>query len=147
MGRSALGWRALLLRMLTYPGLVLGGMGLVVGLLTAAGALRALGTRSRIAIWLFPAAVLLGLQCLAILRGSLVPKLNYTETAGTLLMPFLAIALQPLHVKRWSAARLSRFAVALLAANAIFACEPVSFASQTPGRGDEPGFPASRTSR
>ncbi|HEU4953338.1 MAG TPA: hypothetical protein VFT28_02135, partial [Gemmatimonadales bacterium] len=52
------------------------------------------------------------------------PKLNYTETAGTLLMPFLAIALQPLHVERWSAARLSRFVVALLAANAIFACEP-----------------------
>jgi len=123
MGGSALGWRALLARTLTYPGLVLRGMGLVVGLIAAAGALRALGARSRIATWLIPPAVLLGLQCLAILRGSLVPKLNYTETTGTLLMPFLAVALQPLHLEGWSAARLTRFAVALLAANAIFACE------------------------
>jgi hypothetical protein len=123
MGRAARGWGALLARTLTYPGVVLVGMGLVVGLLSAAGALRAMGTRSKIAIWLIPSAFLLGLQCLAILRGSLVPKLNYTETAGTFLMPFLAVALQPLHLERWAAPRLAGFAVALFAANAVFACE------------------------
>jgi hypothetical protein len=123
MGRSSLGWRTLLVRAVTYPGIVLRGMGLVVGIIALAGVLRALGTRQRVAIWLIPPGVLIVLQCLAILRGSLVPKINYTETTGTLLMPFVAVALQPLRLARWSAPRLVRFAVAVLAANAIFACE------------------------
>jgi hypothetical protein len=124
MGRATRGGNALLAQTLIYPGVVLVGLGLPAGLLSAAGALRAMGTKSKLAIWLIPLGFVLALQCLAILRGSLVPKLNYTETAGTLLLPFLAVAIQPLHPERWAAPRLAASAVALYAVNAVFGCGP-----------------------
>jgi len=123
MGRERYGRGALLLRALSYPGVVLRGMGCLVALVAAAGAVLALARRERVAIWLLPLAGLLGLLCLSIARGSLVPKLNYAETAGTMLFPFSALVYDRLNVERWKTPVFAAVAVGLLLSSALSFCK------------------------
>jgi hypothetical protein len=69
---------------------LVGGMTPLLALMAGLGALVCLIQRRRQAIWLIPCAVLGVLLFASALRGTLVPKVNYTATLGLLLIPFLA---------------------------------------------------------
>ena len=124
MGRSRLDRWSLVRWAALYPGVVLRGMGLVAAVISLIGAAWALIGRHRSAAWLVPLAGLTSLQCLAIARGSLVPKLNYTETAGTMLFPFAALVYDRIRVARWTAAAFGLVTLGLLVANAVTSCKP-----------------------
>jgi hypothetical protein len=102
MGKGSEPFRLHARQAMEYPGLILRGMSLVVGLGALAGGIIALAKRHRSRIWLVPLGALLGFLLLGIARGTLVPKLNYTEIPGTLLWPFGAIALQSALIDRWN---------------------------------------------
>jgi hypothetical protein len=93
-------------------------------LLSLAGAALALVTRHRARVWLIPLCGLMALWMAAAARGSLVPKLNYTQTAGTLLFPFLAVIYERLGGRRWPGVAFAGFTVGLLAAAALSICRP-----------------------
>jgi hypothetical protein len=124
MGRGRLGWASLLARAAAYPWSVLEGMSLPIGLVCLAGAALALGARHRTAVWLVPLAGLLGLWGFGVARGALVPKLNYTEIAGTLLFPFSALLYQRLGVQRWPLPRIGLAAITLPLVSLLFVCRP-----------------------
>ena len=122
MGRADRGVVALARQAIAYPYHILLGMNLLVGLLAAAGALTALWTRDRASVWLVPLVGLCSLMLLSIMRGSLVPKLNYTLTAGTMLLPFAAIVLRRLGIDAWSPRRYRASSIALLGTIAAISC-------------------------
>lgn len=124
MGRGRLGWAALVGGAAAYPWNVLQGMSLPIGLICLAGAALAFRARHRTAVWLVPLAGLLGLWGLGVARGALVPKLNYTETAGTLLFPFSALLYQRLGMQRWPLLRIGLAAITLPLVNLLFVCRP-----------------------
>jgi hypothetical protein len=123
MGREQRDRWALMLQALSYPGMVLRGMGLLVGIISVAGAVLALVRRQPSRVWLLPLAGLLGLLCLSVARGSLVPKLNYTEGAGMLLFPFSALVYDRLGVARWRAASFGLVTLGILLSSAVFSCK------------------------
>ena len=124
MGRAHLGRLALATQAAAYPIIAIKGMGQLLGLICTAGVALALLTRHRSAVWLIPLLGLMGLWGLAIVRGSLVPKFNYTEIAGTLLFPFSALAYDRLGVGRWAAPKFALAALALLVATVVSFCRP-----------------------
>jgi Dolichyl-phosphate-mannose-protein mannosyltransferase len=65
------------------------------------GAILALVKRRAVAIWLVPLVGLLCLYGLGIVRGSLVPKYEYTQSVAFLLMPFAAVAFQSMGIDRF----------------------------------------------
>jgi hypothetical protein len=124
MGQAGADRAALARRAVSYPLTLIRGMTLPLGLLCVAGAVLAAATRHRSRAWLLPLGGLLALWAMAIARGSLVPKLNYTETAGTLLFPFSALVYERLGVRRWAAPLFATVALGLVAAGAISSCRP-----------------------
>lgn len=58
--------------------------------------------RQTVAIWLVPLVGLLCLYGLGIIRGSLVPKFEYTQSVAVLLMPFAAVTFQFFGIDRFS---------------------------------------------
>jgi hypothetical protein len=124
MGRAVADRVALARKAASYPLTVIRGMTLPLGLICLVGAVLATATRHRSRVWLVPLLGLLIFWGVAIARGSLVPKLNYTETAGTLLFPFSAVVYGRLGVRRWPALRFAGVALGLIAAGAIFSCRP-----------------------
>jgi len=124
MGRSRLAWRTLTARAAAYPMTIVRGMSPPVGLLCVLGAALAVRSRHRSAVWLLPLAAMLGLWTIGILTGTLVPKPNYTEVAGTLLFPFSALVYHRLGVQRWPAARQTLSAIVLPLVSLGFTCRP-----------------------
>ncbi len=124
MGRASVDRAALARQAASYPLTLIRGMTLPLGLVCVAGAALAAATRHRSRVWLVPLGGLMALWAAAIARGSLVPKLNYTETAGTLLFPFSALVYERLGVRRWPAPIFAGFALGLMAAGMISSCRP-----------------------
>ena len=124
MGRAQVGRGLLAGQAAAYPLSVVEGMSLPIGLICVAGVALALAARHRGAVWLLPLVGVLGLWALGIARGALVPKLNYTEIAGTLLFPFLGVVYQRLGTDRWRPRRLLLIAIALPVASLVFSCRP-----------------------
>ncbi len=124
MGRADVDRTVLARAAASYPLTVIRGMTLPLGLICVAGAALAAATRHRSRVWLVPLCGLLILWAVAVARGSLVPKLNYTETAGTLLFPFSAVVYERLGVRRWGTPTFALVALALPAAGVISSCRP-----------------------
>ena len=124
MGRAQVGRGLLAGQAAAYPLSVVEGMSLPIGLICVAGVALALAARHRGAVWLLPLVGVLGLWALGIARGALVPKLNYTEIAGTLLFPFSGVVYQRLGMDRWRPRRLLLVAIALPVASLVFSCRP-----------------------
>ncbi|HTK43086.1 MAG TPA: glycosyltransferase family 39 protein [Gemmatimonadales bacterium] len=124
MGRAQMSRRLLAAEAAGYPGTVMEGMSLPIGLLCVGGAAVALVARHRSRGWLLAVAVVLALWCIGIARGALVPKVNYTEIAGTLLFPFSALAFQRLRIGQWRLERVVATAVALPLLSLLFSCKP-----------------------
>ncbi len=124
MGRASMDRAALAREAASYPLTVIRGMTLPLGLVSIVGAALAAAGRHRSRAWLVPLCGLVALWVAAVARGALVPKLNYTETAGTLLFPFSALVYERLGVRRWPAAMVAVVALALVAAGVVFACRP-----------------------
>ncbi|HEU5169493.1 MAG TPA: glycosyltransferase family 39 protein [Gemmatimonadales bacterium] len=122
MGRAGIDQARLARQAASYPLTLVRGMTLPLGLICAAGAGLAAATRHRSRVWLIPLGGLLAFWAMAIARGSLVPKLNYTQTAGTLLFPFSALVYQRLGVRRWAAPVFAIVALGLVATGVIFSC-------------------------
>lgn len=100
--------RAVLRRLVFYPGTTLIGMTPVVALLALAGAAIAVVRRKSCALWLIPCVGLMVLLVLPAARGSLAMKMKYTATLGTLFYPFAAVSLMSMGAlmstprRRWS---------------------------------------------
>jgi hypothetical protein len=124
MGRARLGRDVLMRKAAAYPLLALQGMTWPFAVLSVGGAALALTTRHRARVWLIPLCGMMWLWMAAVARGSLVPKLNYTETAGVLLFPFAAVAYERLGGRRWPRVGFAGFALALLALAALSLCRP-----------------------
>lgn len=122
MGRRAISRGALVRKAAGYPLTILSGMTVLLGAIAVAGAIMAAATRHRVRDWLVPLGGLVGLWMLAVARGSLVPKLNYTETAGTLLFPFSAVVYEYVGVRRWAPLALAGLAVGLAGITALLSC-------------------------
>jgi 4-amino-4-deoxy-L-arabinose transferase-like glycosyltransferase len=122
MGRQAIARAALFRKAAAYPLVILSGMTPPLAAIAVAGAISAAATRHRVRGWLVPFCGLVGLWMLAVGRGSLVPKLNYTETAGTLLFPFSAVVYEYLGVRRWPAAAVAGLAAGLAGLTALASC-------------------------
>jgi 4-amino-4-deoxy-L-arabinose transferase-like glycosyltransferase len=99
MGRADQPFDSLAASAIRYPYLTLRGMNLLVGLVAAAGALSALVTRDRARVWLVPLVGVSTLLMISIAHGSLGPKLPYTLTLGTMLLPFGAVVFRRLGVE------------------------------------------------
>lgn len=123
MGREQRDRWALMLSALSYPAVVLRGMGLLVGIISLIGAVLALVRRRPSRVWLLPLAGLLGLLCLSVARGALVPKLNYAESAGMLLFPFSALVYDRLGVAQWRAASFGLVTFGILLSSMVFSCK------------------------
>jgi hypothetical protein len=132
MGRSEQSFAWLAVQAISFPYLILKGMNLLVGLLAATGALIGLLTRDRASIWLVPLVGLSTLLTFGVLRGTLVPKINYTLTIGTMLLPFAAVVFKRLDIETWSPGRYLGSALALLAMMASISCA-VSWEGLKPG--------------
>jgi hypothetical protein len=90
MGKGALPLAAKLGQLVTFTVRLVGGLTPILVLGIAAGILLLLARRDRRIVWLVPAAGLYLLLAAGSLRGALVPKVNYTETIGILVLPFVA---------------------------------------------------------
>jgi hypothetical protein len=90
MGRAALPLDERLERVGRFGEALVAGLTPALALVVAVGAACCLWQRRRSALWLVPAAGLGLLLSAAVLRGSLVPKVNYTETLALFLIPFAA---------------------------------------------------------
>lgn len=124
MGRAGLERSRLIQLALWYPVTLVRGMTLPFGLIGLAGGALAIATRHRARVWLIPLGGIVLLWALAIARGSLVPKLNYTETAGALLFPFSALAYRHAGVDRWTAKTVAAVALVLVTSGVAFTCRP-----------------------
>jgi len=124
MGRGSADLATLARMAALYPLKLIRGMTLPLGLICLAGAALATASRHRSRAWLVPLGGLMALWIAAVAQGSLVPKSNYTETAGTLLFPFSALVYERLGARRWPALRFAGVALGLIAAGAIFSCRP-----------------------
>jgi hypothetical protein len=113
MGRAGLNDSRLLADALRYPLTVLQGMTAPFALASIAGLGIALAIRHRSRLWILPLAGLTALWSIAIACGTLVPKLNYTESAGALLFPFSALLYKSAGFERWGAGRVALAAAAL----------------------------------
>jgi hypothetical protein len=123
MGRTGRGLGALAASALQYPVTIAPGLTWPLALRVAGGPWRAVRIRHPVRVWILPAAVLIAAWMLAITRGALVPKLNYTESAGVLLIPFSGLVYLRLGVGRWPGGRLAALSAALLGAVALFSCK------------------------
>jgi hypothetical protein len=90
-----------------------------LALLAMAGAALCVVQRRRAAAWLIPVGGLTVLLCVATVRGSLVPKLNYTETLGLFLIPYVAAVASAAPVRRAGRAGMPALGVALLGSMAL----------------------------
>ena len=122
MGRQAIARTALIRKAAAYPLVILSGMTAPLAAIAVAGAACAAATRHPARGWLVPLCGLAGLWMLAVARGSLVPKLNYTETAGTLLFPFAAVIYEYVGVRRRAPAAFAGLAVGLAGITALLSC-------------------------
>lgn len=95
MGTSALSLTARLTRGLTFLMAIVNGLSPLLTILVLVGIATCLRARHAALRWLIPVGGLLALLLAAVLRGSLVPKINYTETPILFLLPFAAMALTP----------------------------------------------------
>jgi len=124
MGRAQADPRVLMAAAAKYPAAVLRGMSLPIGIVCAGGAALALLTRHRSSAWLLPLAGVLTLWGVGIARGAVVPKVNYTEIAGTMLFPFSAAAYQRLRIGQWRREALLLAALVLPLVSLLFSCRP-----------------------
>ena len=115
--RMAINFVYQMLRWLTPPLAVVAGAGCIIAVIR----------KQRTVIWLIP---LIGLLCLylgAIIRGSLVPKFEYTQPVGFMLMMYSAVTLRSLAIDQWSrktmAMTLTAFGLTMFA----FSYPPVLF--------------------
>jgi hypothetical protein len=99
------------------------GLTLLIALACVAGASIALVKRHRSAIWIVPLVGLVLLMEFAILRGSLVPKLSYTVTLGTLLIPLSAAFYETIGLGRMSLRRAGTVSALLVFSVILFSCE------------------------
>ncbi|MFO1067143.1 MAG: glycosyltransferase family 39 protein [Geminicoccaceae bacterium] len=90
MGKADLPLAAKLGQLVDFTARLAGGLTPLLVLGIAAGVLLLLARRDRRLLWLVPPLGLYLLLSAGALRGALVPKVNYTETLGVLLLPFLA---------------------------------------------------------
>jgi hypothetical protein len=79
---------------------LIAGMTPLLALAAFAGALFVLVRRHAGAVWLIPVAGLSVLLFAAAIRGTLVPKVNYTETMGLLLIPYVGALVASRQVQR-----------------------------------------------
>ncbi len=114
MGRAMIPLGTRILQALTYPGTILRGMTFPVGLIALAGATVALIKRERSRAWLLPMGGLALLLMWSIGRGALVPKINYTVTIGTMLLPFAAVIWRRIGVEGWPLTRVLGLGVAVV---------------------------------
>lgn len=114
MGRAMMPLSTRIIRAFEYPGLILRGMTVPIGVIAVAGAIVALVNRERCRVWLLPVAGLTLLLMWGIARGALVPKINYTTTIGTMLFPFAAVIWRRLGVENWPVRRLMVLGAAII---------------------------------
>jgi len=108
MGTAAMSLPERLDRVGKFATALVSGLTPMLALVAAAGTALCLWERRRSALWLIPPSCLAALLFLAVLRGSLVPKMNYTETLALFILPFTAAALDlPALRRRGSAATLA----------------------------------------
>jgi hypothetical protein len=114
MGRAMIPLRTRTLQAVEYPGTILRGMTLPMGVIAIAGAVVALIKRERCRAWLLPMGGLVLLLLWSVTRGALVPKINYTVTVGTMLFPFTAVVWRRIGVESWPVTRMLVLGASLL---------------------------------
>jgi 4-amino-4-deoxy-L-arabinose transferase-like glycosyltransferase len=98
MGRSALEFSERLRSGIVFLISALQGLTPLVALACLAGAALSFLKREGSALWLLPLSMLAAALAGAVVRGSLVPKFNYTETLGLMLLPFSAVLYKQLGI-------------------------------------------------
>ena len=116
MGTGALSLAERLDRVGTFAVAFVQGLTVPLALLVGAGVGLCVHERRRATIWLIPGLGLAALLSAAVLRGSLVPKMNYTETLALFAVPFVAAALDLPPLRRRGRAGIAALAALLLAA-------------------------------
>jgi hypothetical protein len=119
MGKADRPFASLAVSAVTFAVQTLRGMNLLVGIVAVAGAVIALVTRDRARVWLVPLVGVSSLLMISIVRGSLAPKLPYTLTLGTMLLPFAALVFRQVGIESWSARQYLGSTLALLGTIAI----------------------------
>jgi hypothetical protein len=123
MGRAEIGFQELLWLGYRYLVKLAKGITAFVALASVAGVIILLVRRHGSAIWLLPLCGLTILMEMAILRGSLVPKLSYTVTLGTLLVPFSAALYERLRVGGLPTSRFTAVTALMVGLVLVFSCE------------------------
>ena len=123
MGRADLGFEDRLKRGSLYMAKLVRGLTAFVALASLAGAIIVLVKRHSSAIWIVPLCGLAALMEFAVLRGSLVPKLNYTVTLGTMLIPLSAAFYESLGINRLRMPRFAAVTTVIVGSVLIFSCE------------------------
>lgn len=114
MGGAMLPVGSRVLDALAYPGTILRGMTFPAGAVAVLGAAIALVKREDGRVWLLPVGGLALLLMWSVARGALVPKINYTVTIGTMLLPFAAVIWRRLGVEGWPASRVLALGLAIV---------------------------------
>jgi hypothetical protein len=91
MGKASFGLGERARQLALFVASLVGGMTPILALMSGLGVLICLIERRRQTIWLIPILVLSALLFSSAVRGTLVPKVNYTATLGLMLIPFLAV--------------------------------------------------------
>lgn len=98
MGRSELDLAERLRSGIVFLINALQGLTPLVALACLTGAALSFLKREGSALWLLPLSMLAAALAGAVVRGSLVPKFNYTETLGLMLLPFSAVLYKQLGI-------------------------------------------------
>jgi hypothetical protein len=122
MGRARLPLADRAAPALEYLVTIARGMTWPLTLLVLAGAAWAMHARHRLRVWLLPAVGLIAAWMVAVARGALVPKHNYTETAGVLLIPFSGLVFLRLGIQRWPARWVAIAACGVVGSVVLFSC-------------------------
>jgi hypothetical protein len=122
MGRAGLPFADRATPAIEYLVTIARGMTWPLTLLVLAGAALAMQGRHRLRVWLLPAAALIAAWMIAVARGALVPKANYTETAGVLLIPFAGLVFLRLGIQGWSTRWVAIAACGIVGSVVLFSC-------------------------
>jgi hypothetical protein len=96
----------------------------LLAIISLIGAGIALARKCKARVWLVPLGGLLCLFALGIVRGSLVPKYQYTAALAIFLVPFSAVTYRALGIERYSARGMLFAAIALFGSMYAFSYPP-----------------------
>ena len=121
-GQYSFEFSSIMQRAMIFPKKILIGVTVLLGLVCVLGAVLALLKHERGVIWLIPLLGLLCLMSLAVVRGSLVPKFNYTASLGTMLFPFSAVVYKHMGIDAWSKMRGLGLSFSMMVSIGVFTC-------------------------